>query len=189
MNIVLTVITAMLSLTGCIGAGRNSDVVATPPDVASLPSLASFPTVVGIDLLGRERSVPKDLPGSTRLVIAAYEREQQSDVDTWIAQLPAIRKRIPDVTFCELPVIAKGNPLFRAWVNNGMRSGIRDDQRRAEVITVYTDVQRFLEATDQRDTSGIAVFLLDNDAFILARTRGRFSTEKFEALVKSAQTP
>jgi hypothetical protein len=169
----------MMNLFGCIGAGSNSEVV------VHQPSAQRFPEMVGIDLTGAQRRVPQDLPGTVRLVVAAYQREQQADVDTWIANLDRISSRLPEVEFCELPVIPKGSALFRFYVNNGMRSGITDPQRRLQVITVYTDVPKFLEAVGQPDTRQIMAFLLHENGAILGKVQGRFSDEQLERLLEA----
>lgn len=166
-----------LGLTGCIGAGRNSELTALTEH---------FPTVTGIDLLGREITVPADLDGERRFVVSAYRREQQTNVDTWIAQWDRIAQRAPGIVFCELPVIDQGSALFRWWVNNGMRMGITGDDRRRAVVTVYTDVSAFLAAIGADANDTVHVFVLDAEGRIAARTQGDFSDAKLDALLPPA---
>jgi hypothetical protein len=172
----------IMGLVGCIGAGRNSEVA------VKQSSMPMFPEVVGIDLTGAERRVPQDLTGPFRLVIAAYKREQQADVDTWIENLDQIRSRLPEVAFYELPVIPKGGAVFRFYVNNGMRSGITDQQRRTQVITVYTDVPEFLSAVGQADTGSILTLILGDGGVILGKVEGRFSPDQLDTLLQEVHS-
>ena len=149
-------------LPGCIGAGANSPL---------RPVAAGFPEVSGIDLEGRAIRLPSDLAGSPRVVVVAFERQQQDDVDTWIRAAETLFSKRPAARLYEVPIIGSSPAPFRLWVNNGMRAGIPDETARRRTITVYTDRDGFLAAVGARRES-ISTLLLDDDGRIAWRTDG-----------------
>ena len=162
-----------LGLSACIGAGDNSPVVSRGPD--------NFPAMKGIDLTGEERPIPQSLEGDLNIITVAFEREQQSNVDTWIPYAEQIIAEHSYIRFYEIPLIYEMNMVMRGWVNNGMRSGIEDEKARERTITVYTDRDDFFEMMDmRRDT--IYTLLLDGDGKILWRESGDASEKKIESL-------
>src|SRR4051812_39691596 len=89
-----------------------------------------FPTIRASNLNRRTFNLPVDFEGERNLVIVAFQREQQDVVDTWTAPIRELLERYPDLRFYELPTINRSNPLFRAWLDDAMRSGIPDPQSR-----------------------------------------------------------
>ena len=79
-----------LTLTGCIPAGLNS------PIQSSGVAGVTFPSVVGIDLEGKEISLPSGLSGRRNLVAIAFKREHQPVVDTWIAGVEPLLAQDPE---------------------------------------------------------------------------------------------
>ena len=96
---------------------------------------ARFPTLAADDLNGREVSLPADFPGDPTLVFVAFKRQQQSDVNQWVAAMRLEQR--PDVAWVELPTINAGFRIMKGFVDNGMRSGITDFASRARTISIY----------------------------------------------------
>jgi ATP10 protein len=164
---------------GCIGAGPVSNVVSR--------GNTKFPAMKGTNLQGVEIDIPMGLQGKRRLVAVAFLEEQQADVDTWVAHLDELRKNHPELSFYEIPMVYKGNVFFRFWLNNGMRAGIPDEQKRRSTITVYTDVESFLKEIGATSNRQIQVFVLDENGVIRGRASGPFSPENAAALFSSNQ--
>lgn len=154
---------ATATITGCIGAGANSRLVTQTG--------GAFPIVSGINLHGDTVAIPAELEGERRIVVVAFEQQQQRDVDTWIGALEGDLRADPNLKLYELPVIYEGSAAFRFWVNNGMRSGITDDLARHRTITVYTDRDAFYAALGVRQNS-ITTFVIDKSGAILWRADG-----------------
>ncbi len=155
-------------VTGCIGSGSISSIESQ--------GQAHFPILTGIDLLGNTRKIPQTLSGQLNIVVVAFEREQQVDVDTWIMSVTDILQSYDSVGFYEIPLIYEVNAAYRAWINNGMRSGIEDAVSRERTITVYTDREQFIGLMNM-STNDIYVLLLDRQGKILWRTQGIATTE------------
>ncbi len=122
-------------------AGCGTPVQGVPFD----PARPTFPTVEGDNLNNRRLVIPRDMDAPFAILLVAFEREQQGDVDTW---LPAARELTRDHANCEyyeLPVISAGFTIARGFIDGGMRRGIPDFSARERTVTIYTDVGRFRE--------------------------------------------
>lgn len=100
----------------------------------------TFPVIEAESLRGRTVRLPADLRGERNLLLVAYEREQQADIDTWLAVLDTLAPRLPDFAYYELPTIGGGYKWMRAMIDGGMRQGIPDRAQRDRTITLYLDV-------------------------------------------------
>lgn len=165
-------------LSGCIGAGGNSAVEPLDTD--------RFPMVTGISLLGDEVTLPGGFEGKVNLVSMGFERGHQNDIDTWIEALPAMQRDAPALRFYEVPVIYEAGPLFRWWLNNGMRIGVVDEAARRRTITVYTDRERFKDAVRLEDIEEIQTLLLDREGRIVSRWAGRLEDAARKDVVRLA---
>ncbi|CAN0551839.1 unnamed protein product, partial [Laminaria digitata] len=65
-----------------------------------------FPTITAENLNKEKVTLPDDLAGKPALVLVAYQRQQQSNVDTWLEQMEAIEAAIPGVRIIETPTIS-----------------------------------------------------------------------------------
>ena len=153
-------------LTGCVGAGDNSPVEPVAAD--------RFPKVTGLNLLGEEIALPDGFKGEANLVSMGFEHRHQDDINTWIAVLPELEAAEPSLRFYEVPVIYEAGPLFRWWLNNGMRIGVVEEEARRRTITVYTDRDQFTEAVGIPGIERIHTLLLDGDGRIVWREAGPF---------------
>jgi hypothetical protein len=173
----LFTIIALLSLQSCfIGAGKNSKVEANQNNF--------FPKITGIDLEGNNQELPKAFVGELNIVAVAFKREQQIDVDSWITGTKKILDENNAIRFWEIPLIYELGGLSRAWVNNGMRFGIKDAQARKRTITVYTNREEFFKITKMKEEE-IYVLLLNNEGKILWQTSGRADEKKLQLLNKA----
>lgn len=160
-------------MTACIGAGQNSSL--------ELSKAGALPQMTGIDLLGQERPIPDSLKGDVNIVVFAFEREQQKDVNTWIAPADELLAQYEDLKFYEVPLIYEMNGMMRQWVNNGMRSGIPSPTARERTITVYTDREQFLTHMGMRADT-IYTLIVDKGGDVLWRSEGVATPESLAAM-------
>jgi hypothetical protein len=166
----------LLALQSCmIGAGENSKVEAGKNNY--------FPKITGIDLDGKKQDLPDVFKNKLNLVIVAFKREQQAEVDTWIKAAEPILKENPNLSFYEIPLIYELSAFKRMWVNNGMRFGIPDEIARKRTITVYTNRQEFFEITQMKEEK-IYALLIDSNGKILWRKEGVANDKKMSDLKK-----
>ena len=166
----------LLVLQSCmIGAGENSKIEANKNNY--------FPKITGIDLDGKKQELPAVFKNKLNLVIVAFKREQQDEVDTWIKAAEPILKANPNLSFYEIPLIYELSAFKRMWVNNGMRFGIPDEIARKRTITVYTNRQEFFEITQMKEEK-IYALLVDNNGKIIWKKEGVADDKKMSDLKK-----
>lgn len=135
----------------------------------------------GIDLQGSMREIPDAFGNQFNIVVLAFEREQQADVNTWIEATESLISENKNISFFEVPLIYELSAPYRTWVNNGMRSGIQEERARSRTITVYTDREEFLKIMNMKPEE-IYALILDNEGKILWREEGLANEEKMRSL-------
>jgi hypothetical protein len=95
-----------------------------------------FPSVAGIALSGAPMRIPEDLMGAPALLLCAYRRGTQTDIDRWAA---FAGRELPQLAVFELPIIPAliWRPL-QGWIDGGMRGGVPRAQW-SGVVTLYED--------------------------------------------------
>jgi hypothetical protein len=154
-------------------------------DKASERPLAStegtFPQLTATNLEGTTLSLPAGFAGARNLLLIAFQREQQKNVDTWLHQMKRFESS-PGFRYYELPTIDKLNPLVRWFINSGMRRGIPDRDARARTITLYIDKPPFMKSMNIPDEKQICAVLIDHSGRVLWRAAGDFDETKAASL-------
>lgn len=138
--------------------------------------------MTGIDLQGNKRELPQAFDKKINIVVVAFKREQQSNVNGWIREVDKIIAKNSEVGFYELPLIYELNPLSRSFINNGMRRGVIDEKSRARTITVYTNREQFFKMMNMEEQK-IYLLVIDKNGKILQRIDGD-ANEKNVLLLK-----
>jgi hypothetical protein len=140
-----------------------------------------MPVIKTETLSEREVTLPADLPGEKTLVLIAFERVQQKNIDTWVNGLKLKESALP---WIETPVIDPQNAFFRALINGGMRGGIPDTAMREKTITLYTDRNAFIKAMALNSgVKSIYAAVVSRAGQVLTLAEGDYSAEKAEALL------
>ena len=103
----------------------------------SLPS--TFPRIEVRDLEGRATQLPDAVPGPADVVVLAFRRGQQADVDAWRDAVAGLGN--DGVGFWEVPVIGDPWRPLRGWIDGGMARAIPDVEVRTHTLTAYTDTR------------------------------------------------
>jgi hypothetical protein len=101
-----------------------------------LPALR-FPALETRDLEGRVVLLPESLPGPADVLVLAFRRGQQRDVDGWRDAVLGLGAR--SVGFWEIPVIGRAWSPVRGWIDGGMARAIPDISVRTHTLTAYAD--------------------------------------------------
>lgn len=136
-----------------------------------------FPPVTGRNLNGRTFELPGDFAGASNVVLIAFKRHQQADVDSWMPHLRTLADRYPDLRIYELPTLGRGMRLMRAFIDGGMSNGIPDSGVRAATITLYIDKSPFRAALGIPDEDRIYVVLVDRAGRVQWRAEGPYEPE------------
>jgi hypothetical protein len=143
---------------------------------------ARFPRVKGSNLEKRTFSLPTDFEGERNLLLVAFERDQQKDVDTWLREMKRFEELDPGFRYYELPTIQRPNAFTRWFIDTGMRRGIPDRKARERTITLYLDKKPFCDALLISDQKKIYQFLVDRNGKVLWRSEGLFDETKGASL-------
>jgi hypothetical protein len=134
--------------------------------------IARLPHLTTRDLNGVRRTLPD---GRLSILLIAYQRWQQLEVDTWIPALTALERAYDDVSYYELPVVGEMNAVGRRSLDFFMRRGIPDREVRSRTLTFYADTTGFREPLGIPDEDHVAVVLVDVDGLVLWRGSGPHS--------------
>ncbi len=160
-----------LAIALCIG-GMNCPAAAQP---APLDSMGAFPRVEGRNLEGRTFNLPADFAGERNVVLIAFKREQQADVDAWMPFLKDLAQRDSTLRVYELPVLGRRYRPMRSFIDGGMRGGIPDRAVREATITMYMDKSALRRPLRIATEDAITVLIVDRAGRVLWRTAGRFT--------------
>jgi len=148
---------------------------------------ASFPKVSGKDLNYKSWTAPADFPGDRTIVVVAFAREQQADVDTWTAGL-GLNTPSNTLPWIEMPLINNPGWFMRWFINTGMRGGIPSKEVRAQVWTAYTNKKAFMQTCGMPSEKVIYALVVDRDGKILAIEPGDYSKAAAERLASAVQS-
>ena len=74
-----------------------------------------FPSVKASNLEKRDFNLPADFEGERNLLLVAFEREQQKDVDTWLREMKRFEEIDPGFHYYELPTIQRPNAFMLVY--------------------------------------------------------------------------
>lgn len=146
-----------------------------------------FPETNGSNLARRDFKLPRDLEGELNVVLVAFQRWHQNQVDTWAPFLDQMERMVPGLRYYELPVIRSMNRVSQWMLDEGMRAGIPSQPVRERTITVYTDKERFRLAMQMSEEDHIYVLLVTPQGDILWRGRGPYSKEAAQTLAATVE--
>ena len=147
-----------------------------------------FPRLTASNLEKRTFTLPDDFEGSRNLLLVAFQREQQKQVDTWLREMRQFEELDSEFRYYELPTIQSTNRLVRWFIDTGMRRGIPDQKARSRTITLYIDKQPFLKALGIADENRIYCFLVNRSGQVLWRAEGEFDDSKAVSLRQYLQS-
>jgi hypothetical protein len=133
-------------------------------------------------------ALPGDFGGRANLVLVAFQRGQQADVDTWFAQARTLAAAHEELRWYEVPTLGAGWRPMRGWIDGGMRAGIPDTAQRARTVTLYPDKGPFRAALGIGSEATIHPLLLDRDGHVIWRTQGPWTIEKGASLARAVVT-
>lgn len=148
-----------------------------------------FPSIKGKALNGDKFLAPEDLRKPHNLLLVAFQREQQQDVDTWIPRLEKVEDANEDFAFYEFPILPEMNIMARWFIYQGMRSGIDSDRARSRTVTFHLDKGEFKKDLGIDSEDIIQVFLVDSTGVVTWRESGIWSEAKEKDLLQIVSPP
>jgi hypothetical protein len=143
-----------------------------------------FPAVSGRALSGEIVRFPEDVVGAPALLLCAYRRGTQTDIDRWAA---FAARDLSSLTVFELPIIPAfvWRPL-QGWIDGGMRGGVPRAQW-AHVVTLYEDGGRARDFIGDGGGSCAQVVLLDSSGVVVFHDTGGYRDEAAAALAAAVE--
>jgi hypothetical protein len=119
----------------------------------------AFPAVVGESLQKEAVAFPEAVAGEVAVLLVGYKQNTQFDIDRW---LMGLLQAGVDARIYELPTIPGLVPtIISGWIDNGMRSGIPEDDW-GVVVTFYGDAAKPIAAlTGTENGRNARVIVLD----------------------------
>jgi hypothetical protein len=148
-----------------------------------------FPSIEGKALNGDKFLVPDNLSNPHNLLLVAFQRKQQQDVDTWIPRLEKVQDATEGFAFYEFPILPEMNAIARWFIYQGMRSGITSDRARGRTVTFHLNKGEFKKNLGIDSEGIIQVFLVDSTGVVTWRDSGTWSEAKENQLINIVSPP
>ena len=155
---------------------------------ALVDSVRQFPRVEGSNLEGKRFALPTDFEAEYNVVLVAFRREQQADVDSWLPFLREQNVAARGVRVYELPTLSRSYRWMRGFIDGGMARGIPEKATREATITLYIDKTPFKKALAILTEDRIIALIVARDGRVLWRADGKFSSafgSEFSAMLDS----
>jgi hypothetical protein len=141
-----------------------------------------FPSVAGQALSGETVRIPEDLLGAPALLLCAYRRGTQPDIDRWAA---CAGREFPWLAVYELPIIPSivWRP-FQGMIDGGMRGGVPRPQW-SSVVTLYEQGGKARAFLGDGGGLRAIVVLLDADGVVTFCETGGYRESTARALAQA----
>jgi hypothetical protein len=173
------VLPLMWILVGLLAQGATN-----PP----APALGQFSPIQAISLDGAHMDLPANFSGQLNLVIITFAREQQQQVDSWIAAARKIEASHSQFRYYELPTMSRENLLYRWWFDEALRSNTTDKDLRSRILTAYVNKHTFKKSLDIENEKQVVAILVDSKGHVYWRADGAYKDADTPALVSALAT-
>jgi hypothetical protein len=153
-----------------------------PSDAPVAGADDTFPQLTGTNLLLESVSVPDDLAGELRLIVVAYDRDQQVFVEKWLRPLEALSENYPNLRGFYVPLLPQSASDAALPIIGGMTIAASSDNDRARTVVVFTDVDAFNQILEIPGVDALQLFLLNESGAILWRGSGNYDPVTLESL-------
>jgi hypothetical protein len=111
------------------------------------------------------------------VVLIAFDRHQQSLVDSWMPWLERKQATHEGLAVVELPTIARRWALFRPLIDGGMAASIKVPDILQRTWTIYGEVSNVTKPLNIDTRSTIALVLVERGGAVLWQGSGPFSED------------
>jgi hypothetical protein len=146
-----------------------------------------FPEISCENLARETFDLPGDFEGEFNLCLIAFQRWHQPLINSWVPLARQLEEEYPRFCYYEFPVIRRLNPLFRSFIDQGMRGGIPESTARHKTITLYTDKAAFRRALEIDDEEEIHLRLVDREGVVHWGAAGALLREAADSLVETLE--
>ncbi|MCF8304206.1 MAG: hypothetical protein K9I94_13095 [Bacteroidales bacterium] len=150
-----------------------------------MESEQKFPQIKAETLAGDEVVFPDVAEGKISLILVAFERQTQGQVDSWSKPFMNEFGNDQNYMFYEIPMISIGWKVIAPIIDGGMRSGVPKEMH-DNVATYYGPLKEYYNKLDVDGTSLCYVYLLDKHGYVVWKEKGKADGQKIEGLFNKA---
>ncbi len=158
-------------------------VLALPASQGPELQKAGLPSVTAENLAKYKVSFPEGMAGKLDLLLITFQREQQSQVDSWMPVAQGLQHSYYDLRYYILPVSGRENILSRWWDNASLRSDQTDPESWPWIVPLYLDKDAFRRSLQIPNEKRAVVLLVDRQGKVLWRGYGAETQANREALM------
>ncbi|WP_421920133.1 hypothetical protein [Marinifilum sp.] len=145
-----------------------------------------FPTIEGELLSSKKISLPEHCKGKISLLIVAFKRGTQAQIDTWTKAILQEFGMQEEFRFIEIPMISNFYSWISNYIDNGMRKGIVQSMHQ-NVMTYYGPLDDYYKYFGVDDKKQCYVFLLDRKGKIRFIDKGEAESHKLVLLINEVK--
>ncbi|MBN2598232.1 hypothetical protein [Labilibaculum sp.] len=157
--------------------------VARAQDSKKLKPGDFFPEIKGKLLSSKMITLPDHCKGKVSVLILAFKRGTQAQIDTWTKPLMKEFSINNDFRYIEVPMISSFYNWLSHYIDNGMRSGIAKPMHQ-NVMTYYGSLNPYFDCFDVQDKKLCYLFLLDKEGKIQFLTKGEAKPDELSVLLQ-----
>ncbi|MPQ47681.1 hypothetical protein GCQ56_11770 [Marinifilum sp. N1E240] len=143
----------------------------------------TFPNLNGELLSSKKISLPDHCKGKVSILIVAFKRGTQTQIDTWAKPLLHEFSMMEDFRFIEIPMISNFYSWISSYIDNGMRKGIVPSMHK-NVMTYYGPLSDYYKYFDVADKKLCYLFLIDRTGKIQFLEKGEAKEENLQSLIE-----
>ena len=151
------------------------------------PQLGTFPVIQATSLDGAKLRLPQNFSGRLNLVLIAFSREQQPEVDTWVPAARQTEAQHGEFHYYELAATSRNNFLYRWWFDAALRSNTPDNNMRGRTLTAYASRHSLRKMLHIANEKQVVALLVDREGKIYWRADGPL-TEQAKTAIQAALT-
>ena len=141
-----------------------------------------FPKIEGELLSTKAISLPGHCKGKVAVLIVAFKRGSQPQIDSWTKPLLKEFSMHDDFRFIEIPMISNFYSWMSNYIDNGMRKGIVPSMHK-NVMTYYGPLNDYFTYFGVDDKKLCYVFLIDREGIIQFMAKGEAQSDKLKILI------
>lgn len=145
-----------------------------------------FPVIKGELLSYKKITLPEHCKGKVSVLVIAFKRATQTQVDTWTKPLLQEFNTQDDFRFIEVPMISNFYSWVSNYIDNGMRSGIIESMHK-NVMTYYGPLGSYFKYFEVENKKLCYLFLLDKEGKVQFITKGESNPEDLEILLQKTK--
>ena len=128
------------------------------------------------NLSGQEVEWPKGLPGEKTVILLAYKRGQQSEVEDWVAQMGFT----PSDNFIQVLLMGRGARFVKGMIDGGLKKAFATKDWQERTYTIYQKASILNNPFGISDSKQMQVIVLQEDGKILGKVSGVADASKIK---------